>query len=93
MHAAGSTDPVPGLELAFKMHPQLLYLLTDGDFEDNKKVLDKINSLQANSSPKVKINTIVFTDPAKADKGIVDLLKKIADDSGGQARVVSPDDL
>ncbi|MBV8781660.1 MAG: hypothetical protein JO353_09700 [Phycisphaerae bacterium] len=93
VRAAGSTDPIPGLELAFSMKPQLLYLLTDGDFEDNKKVLDRINQLQANMSPKVKINTIVFTDPTKADKGIVELMTKIAEDSGGQHRIVSPDDL
>src|SRR5260221_71789 len=67
VRAAGSTDHVTSLELAFKMKPQLIYLLNDGDFEDNKKVLDKINSLQAAANPKVKINTIVFTDPAKAD--------------------------
>jgi len=92
IRAAGSTDPVPGLELAFKMHPQLIYLLTDGDFDDNKAVLDKINQLQAQANPKVKINSIVFTDPNRADKGIVELFKKISADSGGVMKIRSPNE-
>ena len=39
--AGGSTDPIPGIVLAFRQRPRLIYLLTDGDFPDNDKVLSK----------------------------------------------------
>ncbi|HZL34795.1 MAG TPA: hypothetical protein VFC78_05755 [Tepidisphaeraceae bacterium] len=28
---SGTTDPLPGIKFAFEQHPQLIYLLTDGD--------------------------------------------------------------
>lgn len=88
---SGATDPIPGLELAFKQKPQLIYLLTDGDFPDNKAVLDRIRVL--NRDKTAKINTIVFIDAANADKGIVDLMKQIAAENGGVFRMVSQNDL
>lgn len=91
INASGSTDPIPGLEAAFAQHPQLIYLLTDGDFPDNAKVLKRVRELNKDKS--VRLNTIVFTDPKEADKGVVELMQTLADEFGGQCRVVSPDDL
>jgi hypothetical protein len=91
VNAAGSTDPIPGLEVAFRQHPQLIFLLTDGDFPDNDKVLKRVRELDKDKS--VRLNTVVFTDPKDADKGIVQLMQTLADEFGGQCRVVSPDDL
>ena len=88
---SGSTDPIPGLELAFKQKPQLIYLLTDGDFPDNKAVLDRVRSL--NREKTVKINTIVFVDASNAEKTIIDLMKQIAAENGGVFRMVSQSDL
>ncbi len=88
---SGATDPIPGLELAFRQKPQLIYLLTDGDFPDNKAVLDRIRALNRDKS--VKINTIVFIDATNADKGIVDLMKQIASENGGVFKIVSQNDL
>src|SRR3982750_1671149 len=42
---AGATDPIPGLELAFRQQPQLIFLLTDGDFPDNNAVLNRVRQL------------------------------------------------
>ena len=88
---SGSTDPIPGLELAFRQKPQLIYLLTDGDFPDNKAVLDRIRNL--NREKTVKINTIVFVDASNAEKTIIDLMKQIAAENGGVFRMVSQNDL
>jgi hypothetical protein len=88
---SGATDPIPGLEIAFKAKPQLIYLLTDGDFPDNKAVLDRIRALNADKS--VKINTIVFVDISNAEKSIVDLMKQIAAENGGVFKIVSQNDL
>ena len=79
------------LELAFKQKPQLIYLLTDGDFPDNKAVLDRIRNL--NKEKMVRINTIVFIDVTNADKAIVELMKQIASENGGVFKVVSQNDL
>jgi len=88
---SGSTDPIPGLELAFRQKPQLIYLLTDGDFPDNKAVLDRVRHL--NREKTVKINTIVFVDASNAEKTIIDLMKQIAAENGGVFRMVSQNDL
>jgi hypothetical protein len=88
---SGSTDPLPGLELAFKQKPQLIYLLTDGDFPDNAAVLRRIKDL--NRDKLVKINAIVFVDVASAEKSIVDLMQQIARENGGVFKVVSQNDL
>jgi hypothetical protein len=88
---SGSTDPVPALELAFRMKPQLIYLLTDGDFQDNEKVKRRISDLNRDKS--VKINTIVFIEGRDADPGIVELMKTIAAENGGVFRLISAADL
>ena len=46
----------------------MIYLLTDGDFPDNQKVLDTVRLLQP-TGKKTKIQAIVFEDPAKARQG------------------------
>jgi hypothetical protein len=88
---AGTTNPIRGLELAFRQNPQLIYLLTDGDFPDNKAVLDKIHEL--NKGNKVRINTIAFVNDSDTDKAFRDLLKQVADESGGTFRDVNENQL
>ncbi|HEX4123550.1 MAG TPA: VWA domain-containing protein [Tepidisphaeraceae bacterium] len=87
----GTTDPIPGLEIAFHQHPQLVYLLTDGDFPDNAKVLTEIHKL--NPDNKIKVNTIAFTDSADRDVDFKKLLKQIAEESGGTFKAVNEEDL
>jgi hypothetical protein len=89
--AYGITDPIPGLELAFKQKPQLIYLLTDGDFSDNAAVLKRIRDL--NKDKQVKINTIVFVNIVTVEKSIVELMQQIARENGGVFKVVSANDL
>ena|SRR6185437_8991012 len=87
----GTTDPIPGIEKAFKTHPQLIYLLTDGDFPDNDAVLKKIRDL--NKDKRVKINTIAFVGQSDNDTAFKDLLATIAKENGGTFKLVNEGDL
>ena len=89
----GQTDPIPALERAFavlKNRPgrkrgMLIYLLTDGEFPDNEKVLRRIREL--NPRREVHINTILhhFAVP-----GAMKVLKAIAAENGGRFKFVEP---
>ena len=87
----GQTNPIPGIEQAFKLKPQLIYILSDGEFDNlvgYDEVIKKINTLNADKS--VKINTILFGDrDARAEQ----VLTQIANENGGKASYVSTDDL
>ena len=89
--ARGETYPIPALELAFRQKPDLIYVLTDGDFPDNAAVLAKIRTL--NVSSKVKINTIAFISEADTDTAFISLLQTIARENGGIYRRVKNSDL
>jgi hypothetical protein len=84
----GSSDPIPGLRAAFGAGPQLIYILTDGDFPNNNQVLEEIRKL--NKDKRVKINTIAFMDRGEAYEK---LLKQIADENGGLFKFVSDTEL
>jgi hypothetical protein len=87
----GQTKPERAIERAFKVthkgkHAQLIYLLTDGEFD--AEVVGKISRMQASLRTKIKINTIGFVFHA-GEK----LLQRIADQNGGMYKFVSRDDL
>jgi len=84
----GSSDPIPGLKAAFATQPQLIYILTDGDFPNNAQVLEELRKL--NKDKKVKINTIAFMDRGEEYEK---LLKQIAEENGGLFKFVSDTDL
>jgi hypothetical protein len=65
----GDTRPRSALQRAFAMRPDMIYLLTDGDFND-----DAHNYLMNVSNYRVRVNTIGFQTGAKAR----DVLEKIA---------------
>jgi hypothetical protein len=85
----GSSDPIPGLRAAFATQPQLIYILTDGDFPNNSQVIEELRKL--NKDKKVKINTIAFMDHGEEYEK---LLKQIADENGpGLFKFVSDEQL
>jgi hypothetical protein len=88
--AFGETDPIPALEMAFKQKPDLIYLLTDGDFSDSAAVLGCIHHFDKDA--KVKINTIAFVADTDNDTEFMELLKKIAQETGGVYRYVRESD-
>jgi hypothetical protein len=84
----GSSNPIPGLKAAFATNPQLIYMLTDGDFPNNAEVITAIKEM--NKDKKVKINTIAFID---RDESYEKFLKQVADENGGLFKFVGESDL
>jgi hypothetical protein len=90
----GTTNPIPGLEVAFKSSPDLIYLLTDADFPDNDAVKHAIARL--NKDKRTRINTIVFVSADAGDEGtagFTELMKDIAKENGGVFAHVKDSDL
>ncbi len=91
------SDPVPSLRYAMLQKPDLVYLLTDGDFRRdgdliNQDVLREIRWL--NRENHVRFNTIGFPGGESEDQqSHLRMLKQIADDSGGAFRAVTTNDL
>lgn len=86
--AKGKTNPIPGLELAFKQHPDYIVILTDGDFPDNAAVIKRIQELNADG--KVQIDTIAFLDQGETYQKV---LRQIAHENRGHFRLVKESDL
>ena len=96
MSPHGQTDPIPALEAVAKMQPELIYLLTDGDFSGpgNQAVVDYC---QKTFGAKTKINTIALIARESKDNPqdleYVKVLQQIAKTSGGKFKYVTDDDL
>jgi len=82
--AQGETDPSKALERAFACGPELIYLLTDGEFD--RQIIDLCKRL--NTGGKVTIHTIGFLYKTGEE-----VLKQIANDNGGNYKFVSEADL
>ena len=90
----GQTDPIPALQRAFavlKAAPgskkgQLIYLLTDGEFPDNEKVLQEIRRLNAKRT--VHINTILHWHHSPE---VMKVLQQIAKENKGTFKFVQPE--
>ena len=89
----GTSDPIPGLEMAFRAKPQLIYILTDGDFPNNDEVINRVNNL--NKDKRSRVNTVAFVT-SKSDQtseSFLKFLQKLANNNGGQFRHVALDEL
>jgi len=82
--AHGETDPTKAIEYAFAIGPDVIYLLTDGEFD--RAVVDLAKRL--NPEKKVKVHTIGYLYKTGEE-----ILKQIAADSGGTYKFVSEADL
>jgi hypothetical protein len=82
--STGGTDPVQALERAFAVQPDVIYLLTDGEFD--KAIVDHVKRL--NVGGRVKVNTIGFLYSPNNEA-----LHAIAAQNGGQYKFVSEEDL
>ena len=93
----GETNPIPALELAFSQKPELIYLLTDGDFSGpgNDVVIAYIRKMT--SDGRTKINTIAFVPRDSKDNpqdlAFIRVLKEIASSTGGNFKQVSDEDM
>ena len=91
----GQSDPIPALKRAFEVlrteNPRkgkkLIVFLTDGDFPNNKEVLETI--AKRNAKKDVHINTYLYEYRGKQAMAV---MQKIAKDSGGRFKYVSGDE-
>jgi hypothetical protein len=93
IYPSGQTDPVPSLEIAFKGKPDLLYMLTDGEFDNNAEVMKRVGGL--NKDKRTRVNTIAFIDKDadKASDTFIKFLTTLADQNGGKFKQVTTDQL
>ena len=84
VYPEGSTDPAPAMRRAFAAEPDLIYFLTDGEF--NASLVSKLD--RWNKDKSVRIFTIAYFDRSGAA-----LLETIARKNDGQFRFVSENDL
>jgi len=82
--AAGGTDPSQAIERAFAVKPDLIYLLTDGEFD--RSIIDLVK--QRNVGGKVKVYTIGFLYSPENR-----VLREIAEQNGGKYKFISEADL
>lgn len=80
----GSTHPERSMRRALALEPDLIYFLTDGEFD--RSLLAKLN--EWNKDHKVRIFTIAFFDSSGALQ-----LEQIAREHGGEYKFVSEHDL
>ncbi|HUU21913.1 MAG TPA: hypothetical protein VM389_05195, partial [Phycisphaerae bacterium] len=96
VQAYGSASVIPAIERAFEIladapddgEAKAIFLLMSGDFVDNEKAIALIRKL--NAGKKVSVNTILlqFSNPEASA-----LLRKIAEENGGQFKfVILPED-
>jgi hypothetical protein len=87
-------DPLSGLRAAFARQPDLIYLLTDGDYADHDAVLKAIRDLNRRpDGTKAKINTVAYTDRKNDPAPVGPLLEIIAKENGGTYFRRSDDDM
>ncbi|MGB2755199.1 MAG: VWA domain-containing protein [Phycisphaerae bacterium] len=80
----GETDPSKALERAFEVKPELIYLLTDGEFD--KAIVGLVK--KQNAGGQVTVHTIGFLYRMGEQ-----VLKQIAEENGGNYKFVSEKDL
>jgi hypothetical protein len=91
VQTSGQANPESALDLAFSQKPDLIFFLADGDFTNNDGVLLHVRLLQ--DKTRVKINTIALVGEGDTDTEFINVLKTIAEESGGTFKKVAPADL
>lgn len=77
---AGGTPVLPSLRTALRMQPDAVFLLTDGEF-DEQNVSSQVRALNLG---KIPINTVALMNTSAAP-----VLKQVASDSGGDYKYVA----
>lgn len=80
----GQTDPAAALKAAFRDHPDIIYFLTDGEFD--RKIPGLVRRL--NVDKKVRVNTFCFIYT-----GSQQMMQQIAEENGGSYKYIGEDDL
>ncbi|MBC8107475.1 MAG: hypothetical protein H7Z14_12855 [Anaerolineae bacterium] len=86
----GNSKGLPAIRSALQRNPDLMYLVTDGDFDDSDAIISTIRTM--NHDGFTKINVILVSG-AQQDPSGYRFLKQIADENGGTCRIVNPNSL
>lgn len=87
---SGQTEPIPAIRIGLGYKPDVLFLLSDGDFgEENKNIVRTIK--QRNKNLQTTINTILFVYDTMGEGERV--LRSIAESNGGVYKHVTEEDL
>lgn len=92
----GGTDPVPAVKRALRMRPDVIFLFSDGYFEDTKAA----DITKSNKGVKSRIHCLVFDEVLLQDSsGLPRVsegarrLQRIAEENGGKCKVVTGADV
>jgi hypothetical protein len=94
-------NPIPALEEAFREQPQLIFLLSHGDFNNrynttnNQEVMDRIADL--NPEKTVHVSTRLLLGERRKEvqdrRDLEEIMRRIAHDNGGDYKMEYSDDL
>jgi len=76
----GTTDPLPALEASFRLNPDLVFFLTDGEFNNLSSYAQVSAAFERFNTRKARVNTILYES---FDKEAQATLKRIATENGG----------
>jgi hypothetical protein len=97
MFVRSSTNPIPALEMAFQQKPELIYLLTDGDFEGPGNDVVVRYCQEKTKDGRTKINTLAFipkeSEGLAQQRDFVKALETIAKSSGGVYKGVNAEQM
>jgi hypothetical protein len=93
IYPSGRTDPIPSLDIALRGQPEVLYLLTDGEFDNSDDVMKRVIAL--NKGKRTRVNTIAFVDKDadRATDTFINFLTGLAAQNGGTFKRVSTSEL
>jgi len=90
VYPEGQTDPIPAIQKALQSRPDVMFLLSDGDFnQQNKDVVEAIRD--RNPRKRTIINTILFIYDIRVEGENV--LETIARENRGTYKHVTEDDV
>jgi hypothetical protein len=91
---ANNSDPLSGIRFGLSQQPLLMYLLTDGAFNNNDAVIAEIRRLNARKQTRINTIAVFLTDAPASDRMVCeDVLRRIAQENGGRFKVVLTSEL
>jgi len=89
-YPAGLTNPIPAINLALSLKPELMYVLTDG-FDNVSNFDDVINAFRkGNPDKKIHVNCILLQE--NDDPKLEQVLAQIAKENGGLLKKIAKKD-
>ena len=88
VRAAGASDPLAALELAFEPRPDLIYFMAAGPFPDADAVIARVRELSRGGGTKIAAISI-----GAPNEKLAATLKRIADETDGTYSHVAPEQL